>query len=276
MSRALNAEHDRPSLLFLLVDALAFLARRFGLFLVVALPISALAAAIVWLLATQRPLAPWRGHWGWDLLFVLIYAMFVDRWIKEVLLDGATDCDEVDNLRRSVVAPRILAFAGMLFALAMALSVLPIAFPTVWLGDVGAVLGRVLPWLPHLVLWTLTFAFFALLLPSYAVVEPLSPRQALDLGRPARSALVMLIVGAALLSLLGHAATHWGVAHLPRKPWAGPAMEAVHRLIDCLLLTFVAYVLAALFRQFTDWQQPEPDDHPYRGEKWARRKPPPK
>jgi hypothetical protein len=272
MVQALNTNDEKPSLLFLLVDALAFLVRRFGLFLVVALPISAIAAAIAWLLDTQRAFADVRGHWGWDFLFVLIYAMFLDRWIKEVLLDGATDCDETDNLRRSIVAPRFLAFAAMLFVLAAALSVLPIAFPTDWLGDVGAVVGRVLPWLPHLVLWTLTFAFFALLLPSYAAVAPLSPRQALRLGRPMRSALVTLVLGAALLSLLGHATTNWGLDHLPPKPWAGPAMEAAHRLIDCLVLAFVGYVLAALFRQLADWQQPEPDDHPYRDLARARRK----
>jgi hypothetical protein len=190
---------EKPSLLLLLVDALAFLVRRFGLFLVVALPISAVAAAIAWLLDTQRSFAQVRGHWGWDFLFVLTYAMFLDRWIKEVLLDGATDCDEVDNLRRSIVAPRFLVFAAALFVLAAALSILPITFPTDWLGRAGAVVGGVLPWLPHLVLWTLTFAFFALLLPSYAAVEPLSPRQALRLGRPVRSALVTLVLGAALL-----------------------------------------------------------------------------
>jgi hypothetical protein len=272
MAQALNTNDEKSSLLFLLVDALAFVVRRFGLFLVVALPISAIAAAIAWLLDTQRPLVHWRAHWGWDFLFVLIYAMFLDRWIKEVLLDGATDCDETDDLRRSIVAPRFLVFAAALFVLAAALSVLPIAFPTDWLGDVGAVLGRVLPWLPHLVLWTLTFAFFALLLPSYAAAEPLSPRQALRLGRPVRSALVTLILGVALLSLLGQAATHWGLSHLPSKPWAGPAMEAARRLIDCLLLAFVGYVLAALFRQLADWQQPEPDDHPYRDLARARRK----
>src|ERR1700759_2558809 len=100
MAQALNTDDEKSSLLFLLVDALAFLVRRFGLFLVVALPISAVAAAIAWLLDTQRPLVHWRAHWGWDFLFVLIYAMFLDRWIKEVLLDGATDCDETDDLRR--------------------------------------------------------------------------------------------------------------------------------------------------------------------------------
>jgi hypothetical protein len=276
MAQALNLEDDKPSLLLLLVDALAFLVRRRGVFLVVALPIASVAAGIAWLLDTQRPLIAWRGHWGWDFLFALVYAMFLDRWIKETLLDGATDCDETDNLRRSIVAPRFLVFAAALFVLAAALSALPIDFPTDWLGEVGAVLGRVLPWLPHLVLWTLTFAFFALLLPSYSAAEPLSPRQALRLGRPARSALVTLIVGAALLSLLGQAATQWGLHYLPPKPWAGPAMEAARRVIDCLLLAFVGHVLAALYRQLADWQQPEPDDHPYRELMRARRKAPPR
>ena len=50
---------------------------------------------------TQRLLIDWRGHWGWDFLFVLIYAMFLDRWLKESLLDGATDCDEKATARWS-------------------------------------------------------------------------------------------------------------------------------------------------------------------------------
>jgi len=49
-------------------------------------------------------------------------------------------------------------------------------------------------------------------------------------------------------------------------------MEAAHRLIDCLLLAFVGYVLASLFRQLADWHQPEPEDHPYRDLARARRK----
>jgi hypothetical protein len=243
---------EKPFLLLLLVDALAFLVRRFGLFLVVALPISAVAAAIAWLLDTQRSFAPVRGHWGWDFLFALIYAMFLDRWIKEVLLDGATDCDETDNLRRSIVSPRFLVFAAMLFALAAALSFLP--------------------WVVPLVLCIAVFALLALALPSFSAAEPLGLGQALRLGRPVQTSLILLSAAMALLSLLGHAATHWGLAHLPHKPWAGPAMEAAHRLIDCLLLAFVGAVLASLFRKLTDWQQPEPDDHPYRDLARARRK----
>lgn len=243
---------EKPSLLFLLVDALVFLVRRVGLFLVVALPIAAVAAAIAWLLDTQRSFAAVRGHWGWDFGFVLIYAMFLDRWIKEVLLDGATDCDETDNLRRSIVAPRFLLFAAMLFALAAVLSFLP--------------------WVVPLVLCIVLFALFALALPSFSAAEPLGLGQALRLGRSAQTSLILLTAAMALLSLLGHATTHWGLAHLPHKPWAGPAMEAAHRLIDCLLLAFVGYVLATLFRQLADWQQPEPDDHPYRDLARARRK----
>ena len=243
---------DKPSLLPLLVDALAFLVRRFGLFLVVALPISAVAAAIAWLLDTQRSFAQLRGHWGWDFLFVMIYAMFLDRWIKEGLLDGATDCDETDNLRRSIVSPRFLVFAALLFALAAGLSFLP--------------------WVVPLILCIAVFALLALALPSFSAAAPLGPGQALRLGQSVRTSLILLSAAMALLSLLGHAATHWGLAHLPHRPWAHPAMEAAHRLIDCLLLAVVGAVLASLFRQLTDWQQPEPDDHPYRDLARARRK----
>ena len=109
-----------PSLLLLLVDALAFLVRKGGMFLTIVLPIAGIAALITWALGTQRLLVHWRGHWGWDFLFVLIYAMFLDRWLKESLLDGASDCDEADMLRRSLVTPRFLVFTALLFALAAA------------------------------------------------------------------------------------------------------------------------------------------------------------
>ena len=44
-------------------------------------------------------------------------ALFLDRWIKASLLDGASPCDEVDNLRRSIVSPRFLGLTTALFLL---------------------------------------------------------------------------------------------------------------------------------------------------------------
>jgi hypothetical protein len=244
----------QPSLPFLLVDALAFLVRKRGVFLTVVLPICGIAAGITWALGTQRLLVHWRGHWGWDFLFVLIYAMFLDRWIKESLLDGASDCDEVDMLRRSLVTPRFLVFAALLFAIASALSVLP--------------------WVVPLVLCTAIFALLALALPSFSAATPLGFGQALRLGRSARTSLILLSAGIALLSVADDIGLHWALLHLPHKAWVGPAMAAAQRFVDCVLIALAGHVLASLFRQLADWQQPEPDDHPYRGESWARRKAP--
>ena len=242
----------QSSLPFLLVDATAFLVRKIGVFLTIVLPISGIAAAITWALGTQRLLVHWRGHWGWDFLFVLIYAMFLDRWIKESLLDGASDCDEVDMLRRSLITPRFLAFAAVLFALSAALSVLP--------------------WVVPLILCTAIFALLALALPSFSAAEPLGLRQALRLGRSARTSLIILSAGVALLSLADDIALHWALLHLPNKPWAGPAMAAAQRFVDCVLIALAGHVLATLFRQIADWHQPEPEDHPYRDLARARRK----
>jgi hypothetical protein len=251
-----TADAPRTSLLVLLVDALAFLLRKRGVFLTVVLPICGIAAGITWALGEQRLLVHWRGHWGWDFLFVLIYAMFLDRWMKEALLDGATDCDEVDNLRRSIVTPRLLLFAALLFAIASVLSVLP--------------------WFVPLVLCTAIVALLALALPSFSAAEPLGIGQALALGRGVRSNLIVLSVGVAVLSVADDAALHWALLHLPKKAWAGPAMAAAERFFDCVLIALAGHVLAALFQQLAGWRQPEPEDHPYRDEAWARRKRPPR
>ena len=80
-----------------------------------------------------------------------------------------------------------------------------------------------------------------------------------------RDFLELLIGGAAALSLLAGVGLQWGAGYLPDKPWNAAAVAAGHRLIDCLLLAFVGYALAAIFRQLTDWQQPESEDHPFRG-----------
>ena len=42
---------------------------------VIVLPIAGAAAGITWLLDTQRQFVDWRGHWGWNFLFVLVYAL---------------------------------------------------------------------------------------------------------------------------------------------------------------------------------------------------------
>jgi len=107
-------EDDAPSLPLTLVDALVFWLRNQFVFWLTALPIAGLGAGVTYVLQADRQFIDWRDHWGWDFLFVLIYAMFLDRWIKESLLEDASPCDEVDELRRSTVAVRFLTFAAVL------------------------------------------------------------------------------------------------------------------------------------------------------------------
>jgi len=233
------------------IDALAFWFRRQGTFWMLALPIAGLAAAIAYIFELNRQLAEWRDHWGWDLLFALIYAMFLDRWIKETLLDRASPCEEVDDLRRSVIAVRFLAFALALFGLAMVLSEIPLPL-------VGGVL------------WAAIASVFILLLPSLSAATPLSLRQAFSLGRPVQGRLFLLIGAAAILSLLAGMATIWGLELLPPKVWAPAAVAGATRLVDCVLLAFVGYALATIYRDRSGWLQPEPAERPYRRTRWRK------
>ena len=239
-------ENDAPSLGLVLVDALIFWLRNQGVFWLMALPIAGLGAGITYLLESNQQFVDWRQHWGWDFLFALIYAMFLDRWIKEALLEDASPCEEVDELRRSIIAVRFLILAAALCLVATVLA----SLAQVELGTV---------------LWTAVACLFVLMLPALAAAEPISLREAFALGRPLQVHLFLLIGGAGAVSLLASAGLAWGSTHFPDKPWNAAAVAAAHRLVDCLLLAFVGYVLATVFRHLTDWQQPEPDDHPFRG-----------
>jgi len=238
-------DSDVSSLGLLLVKALMFWLLHQGVFWLMALPIAGLAAAITYVLEANQALVDWRHHWGWDFLFAMIYAMFLDRWIKEALLEGATPCDEADALRGSTIALRFLAVAAALGLMATALPLLPHA-------ELSAVL------------WTATASLFALMLPALAASEPSSLRQAFALGRPLQVYLFLLLGGAVALSLLADPGLAWAARHLPDRPWNGASVVAAHRLIDALLLTFVGYGLAALFREVSGWRQPEPDGRLYR------------
>jgi hypothetical protein len=238
-------ENDGPSLGLILVDALVFWLRRQGVFWLMALPIAGLAAAITYVLEANQALVDWRHHWGWDCLFALIYAMFLDRWIKEALLEDANPCDEADALRSSSIALRFLVFAAILGLMATALALLPHV-------ELSAVL------------WTAAASLFGLMLPSLAAGEPSPLRQAFAVGRPLQVHLFLLIGGAVALSLLADPGLAWVAGHLPDRPWNAAAVVAAHRLVDALLLTFVGYGLATFFGEATDWQQPEPDGRLYR------------
>jgi branched-subunit amino acid transport protein len=279
MADRLTLDHDEPSLLLLIVDALAFWFRNQAVFWLVALPIAGLGAAIAFVLDRDQQFAGLRNHWGWDFLFALIYAMFLDRWMKITLLDGASPCEEVDNLRRSIISVRFLVFAACFLLLAMIMSMVRLEGITdTLLGwrfprAVAAIFGMILTWLPHLFFWTTLFALIALMLPSLSAAEPTSISEARTLGRPVRAPLFRLIFGGALLSLSVFAATAFALELLPRKPWAAAAMAGAWRLGDCLLLAIVGYVLATIWRELTDWRQPEPEDHPFRHMKFRARGP---
>ncbi|MGZ5903427.1 MAG: hypothetical protein ACXWK3_27040 [Reyranella sp.] len=229
----------------MLVKALVFWLRHQGVFWLMALPIAGLAAAITYVLESNRALVDWRHHWSWDFLFALIYAMFLDRWIKEALLEDAHPCEEADALRGSTIALRFLVFAAILGLMATGLALLPHV-------SLSAVL------------WTAAASLFALMLPTLAAGESSSLRQAFALGRPLQVHLFMLIGGAVALRLPADPGLAWAAGYLPDRPWNGAAVAAAHRLIDALLLIFVGYGLAALFREVSEWRQPEPDGRLYR------------
>jgi hypothetical protein len=238
-------DSDAPSLGLVLVKALVFWLRHQGVFWLIALPIAGLAAAITYILESNRALVDWRHHWGWDFLFALIYAMFLDRWIKEALLEDAHPCEEADALRGSTIAPIFLVFAAVLGLMATGLALLPhVALSAV--------------------LWTATASLFALMLPSLAAGEPSSLREAFASGRPLQVDLFLLIGGAVALWLLADPGLAWLAGHLPDGPWKAAAVTAAHRLIDVLLLAFVGYGLATFFREVSGWRQPEPDARLYR------------
>ncbi len=240
-------EEQSHSLLFLIVDAIAFWIRSPLLFWIVTLPIAGLAAGVAYIFDTNQALAEFRNHWGWDFLFAVIYALFLDRWMKASLLDGASHCDEVDNLRRSVVSPRFLGLGTALFLLAFAMACVT---PDTIEIDV--------------VVWAAAAALMALYLPSHSAAEPLSLGEAIGTGRSVQTHLFLLVAGAIAISLLTGIGLHQAASYLPGKLWMPAALAAGQQIVNCLMLAVVGNVLAALFRQLTDWRQPEPDDHPYR------------
>lgn len=263
--QVLTREDGEPGLLLLLADSLAFLVRKHLVFWITALPIAGLAAALAYVLDANQQFVEYRAHWGWDFLFALIYAMFLDRWFKETLLDGASDCDEVDNLRRSVIAVRFLAVAALMFLAAMVLSFFQIEGIARTIESwhlphgIALVTGLTLTWLPHVFIWSMILTYFAPMLPALSAAEPATHH------RRARGQVFRLVFGLAVASLVAYSATRWGLESLPQRPWAAAAMAATWRFFDCLLLALGGHVLATIWWRLADWQQPEREDHPYRG-----------
>jgi hypothetical protein len=278
MAESRTEEIESPPLPLLAIDALAFLIRNRTVFLLSVLPIMFLAAISAWLLKADPSYAWLRNHWGLDFLFALFYVAFLDRWMKETLLDDAAPCEEVDELRRSVVSPRLLVMAAALFLLAMMLGVLQVEGVNAKLTAYGlpqslvVVVAAVVTWLPHVFIWSGLVSFIVLLLPSISGVKRTSFGGALDLGRPLRSKLFALVFGSALAWLLITVTAAWGLDMLPSKPWAAAAMAAALRFGHCVVLSYAGYVLATLWRLRTDWLPPEPEDRPFRDMKLKPRK----
>jgi hypothetical protein len=264
------AVSESTPLFFLIVDAIAFWLRHQAVFWLLVLPIAGLAAAGAYLTDTVQQFAFLRRPEGWHFLFALIYAMFLDRWIKEALLDDAADCDEVDAFRRALVPPPLLLFAIVFFLFAMGLSWPQLKGIEDTLTEWGlpfaiaAPLATLLSWLPHMLVWSIALAFVALMVPAWSAGASLSLRQAWRAAEPARARIFRLIIGSVLLSMLVYAATLWAYEVLPMKPWVPAALAGAQRLADCLLLAVAGHVLASLFRTLTGWHPPEPEDRPFR------------
>jgi hypothetical protein len=271
---------ERTPLILLIIDAIAFWLRNQPVFWLLALPIAGLAAAGSYLVGTVQQFAFLSHPESWHFLFALIYAMFLDRWIKESLLDGAEACEGVDELRRALVPTTLLMFTILFFVFAMILSLLRLQ----GIGDTLfrwgvpfvaiAPLASFLAWLPHVLLWSTVLAFLALLAPASSAATRMSPAEAWRLAAPVRPKLFRLILGATLLSLAVGAASVWGVEVLPKKAWVPAALIGVQRLVDCLLLAIVGHVLAVLFSALADWHPPEPEERPFRHMKLKARSTP--
>jgi predicted secreted protein len=261
---------ERTPLFLLILDAIAFWLRNPAIFWLLALPIAGLAAVAAYLIGIDEQLAFLRHPEGWDFLYALIYAMFLDRWIKESLLDDASPCDEVDALRRALVPPPLLLFTIVFFLFAMGLSWLHLDGVEATLlhwrlpQAIAAIAGTVLSWLPHVLVWATVLGFVVLLVPAWCAGEQMSLRKAWKISAPARPRLFRLVLGSTVLSLIVYAVTQWGLGVLPDKPWSAAAMIGAQRLADCLILAIAGHVLASLFQALTDWHQPEPEDRPFR------------
>lgn len=230
-----------PTLFFLPFGALAFWARNQLSFWIAALPTAVLAGALTYLLPGDQ--------WVSWPVFTIVYALFVDRWLRHVLLEDAPICEETDTLRYLIVDLRFLLYAVGAYGLSLLM-------PPVVVVDV--------------VMWSLILAPMLLVLPALSAGEPLGLAGAWRVGRAVQLPLLAIILATAALSTLAH---HYAPLLLelmpPRKPWPEPLLAGAVRLVDCFLLALAAHALAAIFRAVTGWSPPEPNDRPYR----ARRKP---
>jgi hypothetical protein len=226
---------SRSSHLLLPLEALVFWSRNQLAFWIAAFPIAVLAAALAHFLPAD--------DWANAPVFTIAYALFLDRWQKIALLEGAPICEEADELRRMMITTRFLLLAIGAYALAL------LAMPLPMIG---------------VVLWCLVLTPLLLLLPALSAGDNLGLGNAWRLGRPVHLVLFALILATALLSIFAQDGADWIVAQLPRKTWAPLLAAGLARLVDCLLLAIAGHMLVSLYRSLSGWQPPEPEDRPYR------------
>ena len=228
-----DRQHGSPSLRAMaLVDALAFWLRRQALFWTLALPVAGFGAMVAYLFEARIEFDLMRDHWAWSFLFTVLYALFLDRWMKETLLDGDLLGDS-DALRQSTLGARAISLAILTWLIVLACAAVA--------------------------------AMFVLVLPALAANESLGLSEAYTLGRPHRARIFLMVFGAMLLSLIAGLLLDRLAPLLPHRMWVPAALAAAQRLVDCLLLAFVGYDLAVLFRTRTDWQAPLPEGLDYSG-----------
>ncbi len=227
------------------IDALAFWCRRQALFWILALPIAAFGAMVAYLFQARIEFDLMRDHWVWSFLFTVLYALFLDRWMKEALLDGDLLGDS-DALRQSTLGARAISLAILTWLIVLASALGPYAELNV-------------------IACAAVAALFVLVLPALAANESLGLAEAFTLGRPHRGRIFLMVFGAMLVSLIAGLLLDRLAPLLPHKMWVPAMLSAAQRLVDCLLLAFVGYDLAILFKTRTDWQAPVPDEAAYAG-----------
>ena len=241
-----DRQHGSPSLRAMaLVDALAFWFRRQALFWTLALPVAGFGAMVAYLFEARIEFDLMRDHWAWSFLFTVLYALFLDRWMKETLLDGDLLGDS-DALRQSTLGARAISLAILTWLIVLASALGPYAELNVLACAAVA-------------------AMFVLVLPALAANESLGLSEAYTLGRPHRARIFLMVFGAMLLSLIAGLLLDRLAPLLPHRMWVPAALAAAQRLVDCVLLAFVRYDLAVLFRTRTDWQAPLPEGLDYSG-----------
>lgn len=234
--QSVSQPHDRLSLLLLPFHALGFWARNQLTFWIAALPVAVLAAGIAFLQGSDE-------RWVREPLLAVVYALFLDRWMRIVLLDKAPVCEETDALRHTIINARFLLFAMVAFGLAFALQTVPIF---------------------DVLVWSLIVAPLLLYLPALSAGEPIGLGAAWRMGRPVQITLFITVCTVALLAMVTQDAIDIVELRLPSRAWTAPLLNASARLIDCLMLAVLGHVLVTLYRGLSGWQPPEPEDRPYR------------